>query len=42
MLHMLHVEANGIGLQYEERGSGPPLLLIMGFGAPPPSGATPL
>ncbi len=26
--------ANGIRLHYEEQGNGPPLLLIMGFGAP--------
>ncbi len=31
---MPRIEVNGIGLQYEERGSGPPLVLIMGFGAP--------
>jgi 3-oxoadipate enol-lactonase len=29
---MPRVEVNGIGLQYQERGSGAPLLLIMGYG----------
>jgi len=30
---MPHLDANGIELYYEEEGSGPPLLLVMGLGA---------
>ncbi len=30
---MPRIQVNGIGLHYDERGSGPPLLMIMGYGA---------
>ena len=31
---MPHVESNGIQMYYEERGSGDPLIMIMGITAP--------
>jgi len=29
---MPHVDANGLRIEYDERGSGEPLLLVMGLG----------